>query len=72
MKEWEVTIPIAAHAFLTIEAETEEEAIEKGLAEASLQDVEEWTSLRQFHQGNVVYCPHPWEAEARCIGTDDE
>lgn len=64
MKVFEVTLPIAGHAFLTIEAETEEEAIEKAFDEVTLQNIEEWEALREFNRGNVCYCPQPWEAVA--------
>lgn len=70
MKTYEVTIPIAGHAFLTVEAESEEEAISMAIDEATIDNVEEWTTLRQFHSGNVCYCPQPWEAEASCDDSD--
>lgn len=64
MKTYEVTIPIAGHAFITVEAESEDEAIEIAMGEVSLKHVEEWECLERFNQGNVCYCPHPWEADA--------
>jgi len=72
MKTYEVTIPIAGHAYRTVNAESEEEAIEKALDEASLTDVESWETLRQFNQGNICYCPKPWEAEAHLAFGEDE
>jgi len=63
-KSYDVLIPIAGHVFLTVEAESEEEAIELGMERASLEDIEEWTTLERFSEGNVCYCPSPWEAEA--------
>lgn len=67
MKSWDVTIPIAGHAYLTIEADSEEEAIEKALDTVRLSDIENWEGLRQFHQGNICHCPSPWEAEAELV-----
>jgi hypothetical protein len=63
-KTWEVTVPIAGHAYVEVEAETEEEAIEKAINNIQIDDIQEWTALEQFNQGNVCYCPQPWDAEA--------
>lgn len=60
-KEYVVTVPIAGHAYVTVLAEDEESAIEMALDEASLSDIDEWTALHAFIEGNVVYCPSPWE-----------
>lgn len=65
MATYNVTIPIAGHALLTVEAGSEEEAIQKAIDEATLDNVQEWEAIKQFHKGNVCYCPHPWEAEAQ-------
>lgn len=72
MKSWEVTVPIAGHAWLTVAAETEEEAIELAMSEASLNHVQEWDTLRQFVRGNVCCCPSPWEVQAECVGGDED
>lgn len=61
---WGVTLPIAGHAYLTVEADSEEEAIERAFMEVEVSDIEDWGALKQFTEGNVCYCPHPWEAEA--------
>lgn len=63
-KTWYVTLPIAGHAYLSVEANSEEEAIEKAFGEVTLTHIENWEALDRFNQGNVCYCPHPWEAEA--------
>jgi hypothetical protein len=63
MKSWSVTLPIAGHAYLTVEAETEEEAIEQAFNEVTIDHIETWEAVERFNQGNVCYCPHPWEAE---------
>ena len=70
-KTYSVTVPIAGHAFIEIEADSEEEAIELAINEVTLENIEEWTSLAQFNRGNVCYCPSPWEAEAECIDDGD-
>lgn len=64
-KTYSVTIPIAGHAFLTVEADSEEQAIEKAFEVVSLNDVEEWEALRKFNSGNVCHCPGPWEVDAQ-------
>ena len=71
MREYEVTIPIAGHAYLTVQAESEEEAIQIAISEASLSQVDNWEPLDRFHQGNVCYCPQPWTAEAKDMGEID-
>lgn len=65
---YEVTIPIAGHAFLTVEADSEESAIEEAMNVVTIDDVEEWEALDQFNQGNICYFPMPWEAEANQVG----
>jgi hypothetical protein len=68
MKIYGVKVPIAGHAYVEVEAENEEEAIERAFEEAFTTDmIEEWDTLRQFNQGNVCYCPHPWQAEAELV-----
>jgi hypothetical protein len=62
--EYNVVLPIAGHAYLTVEADSPEEAIEKAMDEVTINDIEELEALKQFNQGNVCYCPSPWEAEA--------
>jgi hypothetical protein len=64
MKSWSVTLPVAGHAYVTVEAETEEEAIEKAFNNVTIDNLESWEAVERFNQGNVCYCPHPWEAEA--------
>lgn len=68
MREWQVTIPIAGHAFITVEAETAEEAKELAFGEVNRTHIEEWEPLEQFNQGNVCYCPSPWEVEVEDVG----
>lgn len=42
MTLYEVTVPIAGHAYVTVEADNEEEAIEKALNDVSIRNVKEW------------------------------
>ena len=72
MKTFEITIPIAGHAFKTVQAESKEEAISIAFEEVRRDDIEEWEAVEQFTQGNVCYCPHPWEVEAVEVGSDDD
>jgi hypothetical protein len=71
-KPYSVKIPIAGHAFVEVEADSEEEAIEKAIEEATISHVEEWEAIKQFNQGNVCYCPRPWVAEAECLEDEDD
>jgi len=64
MKTYLVTVPVAGHATIEVEAESEDQAIEKAIDEVNIDHLESWESLRQFNTGNVCYCPQPWEAEA--------
>lgn len=70
-KEWECTVPISGHAYITVEADTEEEAIKKAIEEVTLSDVETWQAHRQMHMGNVCNYDQPWEAEATCVSCED-
>ena len=72
MKTWEVTVPIAGHAYITVEAESEEEAIEKAIDEVTLDEIDHWEALERFNQGNICFCPQPWEAEAEPEFDDEE
>lgn len=65
-KTWEVTLPIAGTAYITVEADSEEQAIEKALGEAELAHLHDWEALEKIVQGNVCYAP-TWEASAECV-----
>lgn len=62
MRVFSVTLPIAGHAYVTVEAENEDQAIDKAMEEVTIDDIETWEAVPQFNKGNVCYCPHPWEA----------
>ena len=70
MVKYTVTIPIAGHAVVKVEADSRAEAIEAAIENVTIDDIDGWEAIEQFHQGNVCYCPHPWEAEVE--GLDDE
>lgn len=71
-KTWGVTLPVAGHLYVEVEADNEDAAIEKAFDTATLDDLESWEAIRQFQQGNVSYCPRPWEAEAVEFPSDDD
>jgi hypothetical protein len=62
-RHFTVTIPIAGHLIVDVEAETEERAKEEAFNKATLDDIEDWEALNKFNQGNICYCPSPWEVE---------
>jgi len=72
MKNWDVTLPIAGHAYVTVEADSEEEAIEKAFDVVELKHIENWEALTAFNHGNVCHCPSPWEAGAQLAFGEDE
>lgn len=77
MKTYTVMIPMAGHVCLTVEAESKNdakgkafdvagEALErmlKGDDEQSGAEFQNIELLDQFNQGNVCYCPSPWEVD---------
>jgi hypothetical protein len=65
MKTFTVTIPLAGHAVIEIEAENEEEAIEKAFESDIQPDQVSWELLNKFGQGNVCYCPSPWKVTTK-------
>ena len=71
MKTYAITVPIAGHAFVEVEAETEEQAHQKAIEEVTLHHIEEWEALEQFNQGNVCFCPHPWNIEKTMVFDED-
>jgi hypothetical protein len=64
MKTWEVTLPVSGLVYTTVEAESEEEAIEKALnGDYTLEDIQEWSTHEKIVQGNICYAIQ-WQAEA--------
>lgn len=71
MKEFEVTLPVHGIIYMTVEAETKEEAIEYALNNYREDDLEEWSAYESLGRGNVNYVS-PTEAEAVLIGEIEE
>ncbi len=65
MKEYDVALPIAGVIYVTVEAEDEEDAINKALQkeDLKLEDVETWDVYRMLVEGNCMHAS-PNEAEA--------
>lgn len=56
MAEYEVTLPISGYVYLTVEAESEDQAIRKALSEeVRPSEIEEWSTLEAVVTGNVWY-----------------
>lgn len=66
MKNYSVTIPIAGHFIIEVDAESEEQAIEKAMNADEKDGELQYEFLTRFHEGNVCYCPIPWEQEIVC------
>lgn len=54
-KVYDVTLPIAGIAFLQVEADSEDEAIDVALGKLELKDIEEWDGHRYLVRGSVCY-----------------
>lgn len=67
MKTWYVMLPVAAHAELEVEAETENKAIERAKALVQLCDLAKFEALDCVMLGNVCHFPRPWEATAELL-----
>jgi hypothetical protein len=69
MAKYQVTIPVAGHVFMEVEANSPDEAIERAMFEGEFRssDIEGWELLEAFNRGNICYCPQPWEATAEEI-----
>lgn len=71
MKIYEIRVPVAGIALVEVEADSAKEAQEKALETVRLTDLEEWESLECFHEGNVCYCPRPWEITIVSVSDED-
>ena len=72
MKTYVVTVPMAGHLVIEVEAESEEAAIDAALEseDLTLDRLEDWQAMRQFNTGNICYCPQPWEAHVETVFDD--
>ena len=71
MKTFSVTLPISGTAYVEVEAENEDDAIDAALNAVTNDDIETWEAHRSIVEGNVVHAMQPWRAEARDISEDD-
>mgnify|MGYP005806673437 CR=1 FL=1 len=67
MKKYIVTIPIAGHTWVEIEAKNEDEAIEMATGSDDLNKNAEWKILTRFVKGNMCCCPSPGRIEVKEI-----
>lgn len=60
MKDYDVAIPITGTLWVTVEAESKSDAVDKALysAELDLDNLEEWEAHRQISEGNILYAKH--------------
>lgn len=64
MPLYNVTLPMAGHAFVQVEADNEEAAITAAMDQVEMKDIEEWEVLSRVTSGNVCHFPTPWEPQA--------
>lgn len=66
-----VRVPVAGHMYIEVEAESDDEAIDKAMATVEIKHIEGWEPMKQFNEGNVCYCPRPWEVSVEELEKDD-
>ena len=72
LKNWDVSLPMSGKLFVTVEAESEEDAIEKALnSDLTTDMLEEWEAHEKICEGNVCHAVH-WDAEAELAFGEDE
>lgn len=73
LKEYDVCVPITGIIWVTVEAENEDDAIEKAMEsdELSRDNIEEWETHEIIVRGNVFY-GHTNQAHAECVDESDE
>lgn len=56
-KQYDVSLPMTGVMYIQVEADSEEEAIEKALAsdELTLDKIESWCAHEQICQGSILY-----------------
>lgn len=69
-KTYSVTLPVSGTAVVEVEADSEEDAIDKALDSVTNKDLETWEALRRIVMGNV-FCGQQNEAEAILIDEED-
>lgn len=71
MKEYIIKMPVTGLLVRTVNANSEEEAIEKFHNEVTIDDIETWESHEQIVKGNVFYGVQN-EMEIECEDLDEE
>lgn len=70
-KTYGVTLPVAGSIYIEVEADNEDDAIEKALCEdMRTSDINEWEAFKDLVRGNVVSAP-VWTATAELIDYDE-
>jgi hypothetical protein len=65
LKTYSVTIPIAGHVIVEVDAEDKKSAIEEAFkVRISTKDIDQWVMLKSFNERGFCHCPGPWDAEA--------
>jgi hypothetical protein len=76
MKTYEVTLPITGYINVQIEAEGEEDAIDRALlwVETSASGIygRVWSAVRHIMKGGHCFAMEPWDAQATVISDEDE
>lgn len=71
MKTYGISLPITGVAHLEVEAESEEEAIEKAFKLVTINDIDEWEALEHVSRGNVCYAMQPWDVTVDYVSDED-
>jgi hypothetical protein len=67
MATYGVTLPITGNAYVEVEADSEDDAINAALEVVELKDLQDWEALKRVNMGNVCYAMQPWEAESQLL-----
>lgn len=70
MARYSVTVPIAGHIAVEVDADSEAAAIDmvmNGDVPIGDKDIIGYETLETFTRGNVCYCPTPWEVTAELV-----
>ena len=72
-KQFGVTLPLTGYIYLEVEAEDEQDAIEKAMSsdQVKIDNIEEWEACRQIVEGNVFHGLRN-TAEAEDIDSGDD
>lgn len=59
MTKFLVTVPIAGHAVVEVEADTKSEAVSEAMEIVDDIHITDWEPLEQFQNGSILYAPTP-------------